>query len=128
MEPTSFQMPRKASENPAERVLTEVAKLNRRMSLIEDRINSLRDQIDLVESSLAEKHSSANSGISDVSNDVRDFNARLEELKQEIVRLSSHLDSFASKQDVQVLERYINFWSPLDSKRKSQGDKPGEET
>jgi len=114
MEPKPFQMPQKVSQESSGNVLGELAKLNRRVGLIEDRMRDFRDQIDLIESNLVDKHKSATSGLSDLNSKTKDFNSQISDLKNEIMRLSGQLSNFATKQDVQVLERYINFWNPLD--------------
>ncbi|MBT4134728.1 hypothetical protein HOE39_00020 [Candidatus Woesearchaeota archaeon] len=114
MEPKPFQMPQKVSQEASGNVLGEIAKLNRRVGLIEDRMRDLRDQIDLIENNLVDKHKSATSGLSELNTKTKDFNSQITDLKNEIVRLNAQLSNFATKQDVQVLERYINFWNPLD--------------
>jgi len=121
MEPKPFQMPQKVSQEASGNVLGEIAKLNRRASLIEDRLTDLRDHLDMIDTNLVEKHKSATSGLSDLNSQTKEFNAQITDLKNEIIRMSVQLGNFATKQDVQVLERYINFWNPLDiSKGKKQ--------
>ncbi len=121
MESQPFQMPQKVSPEGSGNVLGAIAKLNRRLSLIEDRLDNVRDQVDLIESNLVDKHKSSTSGLSELNNKIKDFNSKITDLKNENMRLSSQLGNFATKQDVQVLERYINFWNPLDI---SKGRKP----
>lgn len=117
-------MPQKVSPETSGNVLGEIAKLNRRVGLIEDRMRDFRDQIDLIESNLVDKHKSATSGLSDLNTQTKNFNSQINDLKNEIMRLNAQLSNFATKQDVQVLERYINFWNPLDiSKDRKQVQK-----
>ncbi|MDP6845858.1 MAG: hypothetical protein QF460_02810 [Candidatus Nanoarchaeia archaeon] len=118
-------MPQKVSPEGSGNVLGAIAKLNRRLSLIEDRLDNVRDQVDLIESNLVDKHKSSTSGLSELNNKIKDFNSKITDLKNENMRLSSQLGNFATKQDVQVLERYINFWNPLDiskGKKSSEGE------
>ena len=114
MEPKPFQMPQKVSQEASGNVLGEIAKLNRRVGLIEDRMRDLRDQIDLIENNLVDKHKSAISGLVELNNKIKDFNSKITDLNNDNLRLTSQISNFATKQDVQVLERYINFWNPLD--------------
>ncbi len=114
MESQPFQMPQKVSLEGSGNVLGAIAKLNRRLSLIEDRIGDVRDQVDLIETNLVDKHKSAISGLAELNNKIKDFNSKITDLNNNNLRLTSQISNFATKQDVQVLERYINFWNPLD--------------
>jgi chromosome segregation ATPase len=114
MESQPFQMPQKVSPEGSGNVLGAISKLNRRLSLIEDRISNIRDQVDLIETNLVDKHKSATSGLAELNNKIKDFNSKITDLKNDNMRLTSQMNNFATKQDVQVLERYINFWNPLD--------------
>jgi septal ring factor EnvC (AmiA/AmiB activator) len=126
METNPFHMPQKAKQEGSGNVLGEIAKLNRRASLIEDRLSDLGDHLDMIETNLVDKHKSATSGLSDLNNQTKDFNSQINDLKTEIMRMNAQLGNFATKQDVQVLERYINFWNPLDiSKGKKQASEGG---
>jgi chromosome segregation ATPase len=114
MESQPFQMPQKVSPEGSGNVLGVISKLNRRLSLIEDRISDVRDQVDLIETNLVDKHKSATSGLGELNNKIKDFNSKITDLNNDTLRLTSQMNNFATKQDVQVLERYINFWNPLD--------------
>ena len=120
--PDEIPLPKKVEKPSEERVLSELAKLNRRMSLMEERFSNIRDNIDLIENNLVDKHKSANSGIADVGDKIKDFGNEIGDLKNEIGRLASRMEQFSTKQDVKVLERYINFWNPLDIAHKRNAE------
>jgi len=95
---------------------SELATINRRLNLLENRINNLGDQIDLIENRLNEKHKSSNSGISDLDSNFKNHNDKIVELENEVRRLSSLVSDVATKKEIKVLERYINFWDPIKNK------------
>jgi hypothetical protein len=78
----------------------------------------------MIETNLVDKHKSATSGLLELNTQTKEFNSQINDLKNEIMRMSAQLGNFATKQDVQVLERYINFWNPLDISKgkKSEGE------
>ncbi len=99
-----------------DKTYSELATINRRLTLLENRLGNLGDQLNLIENGLNEKHKSANSGISDLDGQFKNHNSKLAELESEIRRLTAIVGSFATKQDIKVLERYINFWDPIKNK------------
>jgi len=100
----------------SDQTYSEIATINRRMNLLENRFRNIGDQVNLIENSLNEKHKSANSGISDLDGKFINFKNKIDELESEIRRITSIVGNFATKQDIKVLERYINFWDPIKNK------------
>ena len=107
-------LPQKLEDS--DQTYSEIATINRRMNLLENRLKNIGDQVNLIENSLNEKHKSANSGISDLDGRFTNFKNKTDELESEIQRLTSIVGNFATKQDIKVLERYINFWDPIKNK------------
>ena len=77
---------------------SELATINRRLNLLENRINNIGDQVNLIENSLNEKHKSANSGISDLDGQLKIYKDKILELESEMRRLISVVGNFATKQ------------------------------
>lgn len=91
----------------------ELANINRRIRIIEEQLATLRSHIDMLDSSLVEKHKSSGEDIRTVQASVREIKAELKENRELFERIANKLADFASKENVKVLERYINFWNPL---------------
>ena len=57
----------------SDQTYSEIATINRRMNLLENRLRNIGDQVNLIENNLNEKHKSANSGISDLDGRFTNF-------------------------------------------------------
>ena len=59
------------------------------------------------------KHKLFATEIKTFSSDMRDIKAEISEIKEKIVDLVAELKEAAKRDDVKVLEKYINFWNPV---------------
>lgn len=90
------------------------SEMNRKLAIVEDRLENLRDHIALVEKDSLEKNKSLAVEVHEYDDKIRELKAEGEKLKAMVERLVSKLELFASKEQLKVLERYLNFWNPLD--------------
>ena len=100
----------------SDQTYSEIATINRRMNLLENRLRNIGDQVNLIENKLNEKQKSPNSEITDLDETLNNLKNKIDALDSEIRRLTSVVGNFATKQDIKVLERYINFWDPIKNK------------
>lgn len=97
-----------------------VADLGSRVKLLEERAENLRNHIDLVDASLVEKHKTVISEVRGIEDGQRALRADMDMLKDIVERLTRRLDAFASKEEVKVLERYVELWQPLNFVTRSE--------
>ncbi len=98
----------------------EFMKLNRRINLIESRMDGMQDHLDLVDNNLVEKHKSAISEVRDLQAEMRTLQSQMRELSELLKRAAGRMSDFASRDDVKVMERYMKYWSPLAYTTKSE--------
>ncbi len=91
----------------------ELANINRRVRIVEDQLATLRSHIDMLDSNLVEKHKSNIDDIKEMQASIREVKVAIKDNKEMFDRIINRLNDFASKENVKVLERYINFWNPL---------------
>ncbi len=90
-----------------------ISNLSGRMKLVEERIDSLRGHIDIIDNSLMEKHKAVISELREVEDSVRSMRGDLEEVKSLVERLAKRLEELASREEVKILERYVSMWQPM---------------
>lgn len=97
-----------------------IVDLSSRIRLLEERTENLRSHTDLIDKSLIEKHKTVISEIRSIEDGQRALRADMDMLKDVVERLTRRLDAFASKEEVKVLERYIELWQPLNFVTRSE--------
>jgi len=98
---------------PETNIMAELSKINRRLTLIENRFSNLSDQVNLIENSRNEKHEASGKNVSNMDLSLKELKDRVNNFELEIKKFNGIISNFASKQDVKILERYINFWNPI---------------
>lgn len=84
-----------------------------RLRINEARIANLRERLAVTDSNVIDEFRR-------MSEQIKELNAELRQTKNEVFKLRETLkdvikemNSFASSQELKVLERYINTWNPL---------------
>lgn len=103
--------------SPAEIIESQIGKqisqVVGRIKIVEERIDTLRSHVELIDRTVIEKHKSSISDIRDIQDSMRSLRADLDEIKDFSERIAKRLEAFASKEEVKVLERYVDAWQPL---------------
>lgn len=101
---------RKSSSAP----VGSFSEMNRKLEIAESRIEELREHLSLVENDAIEKNKSLLMDFHEFNEKIDSMRKETENLKEVMERIISKLEMFAGKEQVKVLERYLNFWNPLD--------------
>ena len=94
-------------------IMAELSKINRRLTLMENRFSNLSDHVSLIENSLNDRHKSSGKNVSNIEISVKEIRDRVSDFELELKKFNGIISNFASKQDIKILERYINFWNPI---------------
>jgi len=101
-------------QQPDFKDLTEdIGNLGRRLRILEESITNIRRALQVTEQNMLGKHKLFATEIKTFSSDMRDIKAEISEIKEKIVDLVAELKEAAKRDDVKVLEKYINFWNPV---------------
>lgn len=100
-------------EHLKSRLRDQTSDFSNRLKLIENRISVLRNHLNIIDTSLIEKHKATISELRTVEGNVRNLRADVDEIKNLAERLIKRLEDFASKEEIKVLERYVELWQPL---------------
>ena len=80
---------------------------------IESKVVILRDRIFVTDKNMIEEYRSINLQLKNINNEIKGIKADLTKVKQTIKHMITEVEAFARKDDLKVLERYINLWNPL---------------
>ena len=91
----------------------EVASISRRVKIVEEHIDTLSSRLQLEERDTIEKHKASIKRISQIEEEMRVIKSKLNELNELVLRVANRLKDFAPKEDIDVLQKYIKWWQPL---------------
>ena len=100
-------------EELEKRVSSAVLDIATRVKLLEQKTDNLRGHLELIDDSLIEKHKSVISELRDSEDGMRSLRADIDALKELTERVAKRMEALALKDDVKVLQRYVELWQPL---------------
>ncbi len=87
--------------------------LNTRIRILEGKYNLTRERMLLINQNMIDHYKSINSDIKSINKEIKEIKEDLEDLKETIRSLLKESTLFARKDQLKVLEKYINMWNPL---------------
>ncbi|MBL7147802.1 MAG: hypothetical protein ISS82_03180 [Nanoarchaeota archaeon] len=84
-----------------------------RVRIIESKYIDLRERLLVVNQNMVQGYKNLSTEIKLLNEDIRELKSDLFEIKESMHKIVHELQFFASKNDLKVLEKYINMWNPL---------------
>ena len=103
MEESSFQ------QNPYENIVD----INTRLRILENKYVLVRERMFVINQNMIDGYKKLMSEIKAVDSDLKEIKGDLFSIKESMRHLVKEMDSFARKENLKVLEKYINMWNPL---------------
>ena len=87
--------------------------LSRRLRLLEEGFTNLRRFLQVTEENIVAKNKHYSAEIKTVASDITEIRKEVQEVRDKMVLVIKELQSTARKEEVKVLEKYINLWNPV---------------
>ena len=87
--------------------------LNTRIRVLEEKNNLLRERMLVINQNMIEEYKKLSDEIKAINSDLKEIKSDLMNVKEMIKHFIKELESFARKDSIKVLEKYINMWNPL---------------
>ena len=100
-----------------EQILTSI---NAHLTLLEDRYNQVRNKINFTEHELLESRKKINSRIKVLDDELNDINKSIDEIREKVLGLHEEVSGSAKKENINVIEKYLDMWEPLDFVTRSE--------
>ena len=84
-----------------------------RLRVLESKVNLIKDDISVTNSNLIEDSRKAITKHQISSQDIKEMRIEITKMKETLKHMIEESSEFARKQDIKVLEKYINMWNPL---------------
>ena len=94
-------------------ITTDVNTLSRRLRLLEEGFTNLRRFFQVTEENMIAKNKHFSAEIKTISSDIMEIRKEIQELKDKLLLVIRELQTVARKEEVKVLEKYINLWNPI---------------
>jgi len=100
-------------EQPPLEMTSSVGDLSRRIRLLEERHTTLRKNLQVVEQNMISDSKRLFSEMRTLNSELTDLRHDFSELKEQLKLVIAELKDCAKKEQIMVLEKYINLWEPL---------------
>ena len=91
----------------------DVNNISRRLRTLEEGFTNLRRTLQVTEHNVLEKNKLFSTDIRALTSDINDIRKDIDEIKEKIIDMVAELELAAKREEVKVLEKYINFWNPV---------------
>ena len=89
-----------------------VNSINRRVRVLEERNSNIQRKTGVIEDNMINKNKEISEDIKKINSDIKQLKRDFEEVKDSIKLLVRELQSMAKKEDVDVIQKYIDLWNP----------------
>ena len=104
-----------------------VSDINSKFRNLESKNNMLAENLLVVNQNTIEEYKRIYKEIEIINTDIKSLREDLFNLKQTLKGFLNEVDFFAKKNDIKVLEKYINLWNPIEFVKEDDVDKLIEE-
>ena len=84
-----------------------------RIRILEGKYNLTRERMLLINQNMIDHYKSLNTEIKTLNEDLKEIKESLEIIKETSKNIVKEMSFFARKEQLKVLEKYINMWNPL---------------
>jgi len=102
-------MPTISSQDP----YSIIADVNARLRVLESRYSIMRERIFIINQNLIDHYRKLSQDIKSINSDIKEIKNNLFSIKETSKNLIKEMGFFAKKENLKVLEKYINMWNPL---------------
>jgi len=94
-------------------ISNQINGISRRLRVMEERFTNSRNKMEVDEKNMLTFHKKVNTEFKTLNSEISDIKNELNEIRTEMSMIIKELQLSARKEDVKVLEKYIEIWQPL---------------
>jgi len=84
-----------------------------RMRALEGKYNLLRDRALIINQNMITQYQRTSAELKVLEEDLQDVKHTLFQIKETLKHLVREMENFSKKEELKVLEKYINLWNPM---------------
>ena len=106
--------PKEQPAGPGVREIAEgVTDMGRRLRTLEERYTNLQSKAQLTEQNMLSRNKHLSTEIKTLNSEISDIKKEINEIKEMMLSMINELKATAKKEEVRILEKYINLWEPV---------------
>ena len=109
----SFGKPEQPQGTDLSNVTNDINSLSRRLRLIEEGFTNLRRFLQVTEDNIIARNKHYSAELKTINSDITEIRKEIQELRDKLLLVIKELQIVARKDEVKVLEKYINLWNPI---------------
>ena len=98
----------------------DINNISRRLRILEESFTNIRRSLQVTEQNMLGKNKVFATEIRTLTSDIGDIKSNINEIKEKILEIVKELEGSAKREEVKVLEKYINFWDPVKFVRQNE--------
>jgi chromosome segregation ATPase len=100
-----------------------ISNLSRRVRVLEDQQQNLRRKLDVTEQNIANINKKFRNEVKVLESEINEVKHAITDIDNKILILIKEIRMSAKKEDVDVLEKYINLWEPIQFITRKEAEK-----
>jgi len=101
------------SISPTQDIYSPINELNTRIRILEGKYTVTRERMLLINQNMIDHYKILTTEIRSINEELREIKESLELIKETTRNMVKEMSFFARKEQMKVLEKYINMWNPL---------------
>ena len=89
-----------------------VNNLNRRLRVLEERHSQMRRKTGVIEDNMLNNDKKISNDVKNISSEIKELKRDTAEIKDSIKMIVKELQSRAKKEDVDIIQKYLDLWNP----------------
>ena len=91
----------------------DLSELSSRIRMLENKYNTIRERLFLINQNMIDEYKKIIEEIRSVNMDIREVKNDIFNIKETLKHIIKDMELFAKKENLKVVEKYINMWNPL---------------
>lgn len=91
----------------------DIGNLSRRLRVLEEGFTNQRRALQVTEQNMLSKNKLFSTEMRTIMSDISDLKKELNDIRENVMELVRELQGAAKRDELKVLEKYINLWNPV---------------
>ncbi len=104
--------PTQPQQNPAQTIINRINDINSRLRLVEQRINQNRERLSIYDDQLLNLKKEVGKELDSINDSIMELRKSIKNIEDTIQHIIRELESTAKKQDINVIEKYVDMMDP----------------